>query len=399
MPTPNQPARPIHVRVAETDGELTALANEWERLQAQATVTSVFETFDWQHLWWQSYGRGQPLRLFLAWDGESLVGILPLYVHTFPMLRYPVRQLRFVGTGGDTAPDDLSPILAPGRERDVARALAAAVVASPGWDVLLLEDMDPASAFTPAIEEAARRAGLDTNVGRSERIEYITLPKSFDAWLQTLHRDRRYRVRNIRKKLHAAHKARFFVWDDPATLRQGIERLIQLHHKRWENAGQGHAFSSPAYIEFHSALMTACLGKDRLRLYCLELDGQVGAMFYFYKFRGRVYLMQSGFDPELSAVKPGQVLLGHIIEHAIEQGYEVLDFLRGDHRYKSELASGARETVFVRASRPSPGGWVYRARRQVLPKLKADVLRAVDALRPEGRKQDAAAARAKSEAP
>ena len=77
-----------------------------------------------------------------------------------------------------------------------------------------------------------------------------------------------------------------------------------------------HSFASPEYVGFHRAVMAACLARNRLRLYCLELGGQPAAMYYFYKFRDAVYLMQSGFDPDLSAVKPGQVLLGHIVEHA-----------------------------------------------------------------------------------
>jgi hypothetical protein len=83
--------------------------------------------------------------------------------------------------------------------------------------------------------------------------------------------------------------------------------------------------------------------------------------------------MQSGFDPDFSDVKPGQVLLGHIIENAISEGTKILDFLRGDHRYKDELATGERETVYVTAYRPRPGSLVYVMRRMILPRIKAYV--------------------------
>jgi CelD/BcsL family acetyltransferase involved in cellulose biosynthesis len=392
----------LRIRVVETAAEFAALAAPWEALQASTAVTSVFETFEWQHLWWQSYGRGQPLKLLVATgDAGALVGILPLYVHTVPMLRYPVRQLRFVGTGGDTFPDDLGPLLAPGREEQVARALAEAVMRLPGWDVLLLTDMDPASAFVGAMQAAAGGAPLGCLTGRSERIAYMDLPATWDAWLQSLSGDRRYRIRNTRKKLNAAYPTRFFVWDDPATLDQGVDRLVYLHHKRWKSIGAAHSFNSPEYVGFHRAAMAACLQRDRLRLYCLELGGQVVAMYYFYKFRDRVYLMQSGFDPDYSKVKPGQVLLGYIVEHAIGEGHKVLDFLRGDHQYKDELATGQRETVHVTAFRLQPGAVVYRARRQILPALKARVLETVRRYRPApaaARAADAAAAAAPSPA-
>ena len=199
----------------------------------------------------------------------------------------------------------------------------------------------------------------------------MRLPSSWDDWLASLHRDRRYRVRSIRKKLVATHPdARFFVWDDAATLDAGVDRLAYLHRKRWTASGESHGFSSPEYIEFHHAVMAACLARDRLRLYCLEIGGKIVAMFYFYRFRDSVYLMQSGFDPDHADLKPGQVLLGYIIEHAIGEGHAVLDFLRGEHRYKDELATGKRETVFVHALRMRPGAFVYHLRRNWLPALK-----------------------------
>jgi CelD/BcsL family acetyltransferase involved in cellulose biosynthesis len=117
--------------------------------------------------------------------------------------------------------------------------------------------------------------------------------------------------------------------------------------------------------------MAACLKRDRLRLYCLEISGAVAAMLYFYRFRSRVYLMQSGFDPDFAAWKPGQVLLGHAVEHAIAERHEVLDFLRGDHRYKDELATGVRETVFCDVFRPTLGAYLYRTRRIYLPAVRA----------------------------
>lgn len=371
---------PIRVRLVESPLEMAALSASWEALQAGAVITSVFETFDWQHLWWQSYGRGHALRVMVATAGDAVVGILPVYVHTVSMLRYPVRLLRFVGTGGDTSPDDLGPILAVGGEVEAARALAEAVLRLPGWDVLLLADMNPSCPFTSAIAAVARDAQLRTLTGRSERIAYVDLAPTWDAYTQALSSHRRKRIRYIRKNFGRGQPTRFFVWDDPATLEKGFDSLVRLHHKRWNRIGQRHAFSSPEYLAFHRAVMDACLARDRLRLYCLELSGQIVAAQYCYKFRNAVYVMQTGFDPDFSDA--GQVLLSHMVEHAIGEGHKVLDFLRGDHAYKEHFAASERETMFVTAFRQTPGAWVYRTRRMYLPAIKARLLKALRHVRP-----------------
>jgi CelD/BcsL family acetyltransferase involved in cellulose biosynthesis len=366
----------MRVDVIDSGAEFASLEGAWERLQAGAAAASVFASFDWQHLWWRTYGRGAPLRLLVARDGGAVVGLLALYVATDRVASWPVRLLRLVGTGGDTSPDDLGPVLAAGREEEVASALAEAVLGLGDWDVLHLHDLDPTSPFPAAMERAARRRWLPCVAGRSERISFVALPPTWDAWLASLHRDRRYRVRKMRRDLLAAHpEARFFAWTDAATLDAGIDRLVQLHHARWRDTGLPHGFSSREYVAFHRAVMHACFARDRLRLYGLELGGEIAAMFYMYRFRDALYLMQTGFDPAHARLRPGLVLLGWILEQAIAERCRVLDFLKGEHRYKDELATGQRETVSLAAYRPRAGAWAFRARRVVLPAWKANLVR------------------------
>ena len=355
------------IEVVTSDAEFAALAAEpGRRCRAGARVTSVFETFDWQYLWWRHYGAGRPLRLLLARSAGALVGILPLFIDTVTIAS-PVRLLRLVGTGGDTSPDDLGPVLAAGREGEVAGALADAVLALPAGTCLLISDLQPENAFRAALAGArggggARHAAgalrahrLSGAAGELRGLAAVAAPRS--PLPRPSHPQEARRPRTRRASSSGTIRPR---WPRGST--------------RWcactssGGGGRSDSFSSPQYLAFHGALMAACLERDRLRLYCLEISGAIAAMFYFYRFRGRVYLMQSGFDPDFATWKPGQVLLGHVVEHAIGEKHEVLDFLRGDHRYKDELATGVRETVFCDVFRPTLGAYLYRTGGSICPR-------------------------------
>ena len=118
-----EPAGPLRVHVLESAAEMAALGDAWETLQRDAAVASIFASFDWQSAWWRAYGANRALRLVVAYAGDAPVGILPLYVQKVNVMRWPVRILRFVGSGGDTAPDDLGPVLAAAtRTRSRARS-------------------------------------------------------------------------------------------------------------------------------------------------------------------------------------------------------------------------------------------------------------------------------------
>jgi CelD/BcsL family acetyltransferase involved in cellulose biosynthesis len=367
--------RDIAVTLARTNDEFAGLAPEWNRLHDKATVASVFTSWVWQFNWWQVYGAGQPLRILVASQGGDVVGILPLYVQAISMLGVPVRLLRLVGTGGDTHPDDLGTILDPVRGQAAALQLARAALRLRDGDVLLLSDLAADCPLRAAVESEARLAGRAVLAGVSEKIAFVRLPRTWDAYLQSLSSHHRLGVRYKRRKATRSHAVRFFVWEDPARLDSVFDRLAELHRRRWQASGGSTSFSSAQYLEFHRRVMKACLPRGWLRLYCLELDGEIAAIVYCYRFRNVVYCMQSGFDPGKGKLKLGSVLLGHAFEHAIGEGNHIFDFLRGEHGYKDQLATDYRSTFCVRVFRATPGGLAYRLRRVWLPVLKARLLR------------------------
>ena len=363
----------LGVDLLTTSEAFADLAPAWNRLHSAASVASVFTSWIWQYQWWQVYGRRQALRLLVAYEGGEAIGILPLYVHEVRVLGVPVRLLRLVGSGGDTNPDDLGPVLEPRRAQAAAQALAGAALALDDADVLLVTDLSPECPFAPALEQAARARARAAVAAPSERIAFVRLPASWDEHLAALSKHRRTRVRYNRRRFAAA-QGRFFLWQDAARLDAAFDRLAELHRLRWARAGGSESFASPEYLEFHRRVMRACLPRGWLRLYCLEIEGEVVAMLYGYRFRNAVYQMQGGFDPAHARLQPGHVLLGYALEHAIEEGNRAYDFLRGDHGYKDEVATDYRETRSVRVFRATPGALAYRLRRIWLPRLKARLL-------------------------
>lgn len=349
-----------------------ALREPWAHLQDRVADTSVFMTWEWQYFWWKHYGDGHELRLLVVRHAGSVVGIMPLYLQSRRVLRLmPVKILRNVGTGGDTSPDYLDPLIEPAHADEIAEILVQKILdKSLAYDQLLLADFMPASVFAEALRQQLGPKTTERCQSVSARIYFITLPDSWTAYLESLSGDRRNVIRRFRRKIEALPAARLFTWQDPATLDSGIDRLIELHLKRWINRSGSHAFSSNAYVGFHREVMHAAMEKGWLRLFCIEADGQILAMLYCYRYRDRMYYFQGGFDPAMSKLRPGLVLMGHAIEQAILEGTGTYDMLRGEYEFKTHWAKERHETAQIAVSRITPAGLTWHLRTEVLPALK-----------------------------
>ena len=74
------------------------------------------------------------------------------------------------------------------------------------------------------------------------------------------------------------------------------------------------------------------------------------AAFLCLEYGGTVGLYNSGFDPTRARLAPGIVLLAHVIRDAIERGFAIFDFLRGEEPYKYAFGPAPTDLFNVRVA-------------------------------------------------
>jgi CelD/BcsL family acetyltransferase involved in cellulose biosynthesis len=365
----------MEVRVIDSAEQFLAVATDWNELLESAEAASVFMTWEWNHHWWQHYGKDHSLRIVTVWDNDRLKAVLPLYLQRSRVFRaLPIVTARFIGTGGDTSPDYLGPILDPASSKSTTTILVNFVLDQfPEWTALRLSDLDQSSDFYVELERQsqARRYANTTEV--SATIAFALLPPTWDDYLASVRGDRRNTIRRTRRKVETQHQGRFYVVSDENQVDDVLDSLVELHHKRWRGNAEGHAFSTPEYVGFHRDVILASAHRGQIRFYCLEADGKRIAVFYCYRFRNQIFYFQAGFDPDFERLRPGLVLIGYALEHAIQEGNEVFDFLRGEHGYKTQWGKSQRETHTFTAFRPGLRTVLYRLQSEGIPRLKSHV--------------------------
>jgi len=312
----------------------------WDAVCERAESPSPFMTWAWHRAWADSAPREELQAsevVVLYGPGGSLRALLPIRLSRVPFRRTWVQALTWA-IGDTGCPDELD---VPGLAGADWPALAAALDGLP-WQIIILSNLAAGapnaaqlSAALVGRGHAARRRPLWT-------CPQLDLPASWDAYLATLSTNRRQIVRRKERSLRRGHTVAVTDYAEDR-LDEGWAHLLALHEQRWDAAGGG-AFRDPRSVRLHLQFARAMAQRQQLWLTTLDLDGKPAAAWYGFASGDTVYFYQGGRDPRWERESVGLVLMGIMIQRAIERGYRAFNFLRGDDPYKQQWTSSRRRT-------------------------------------------------------
>ena len=354
---------------------LKSLANKWNNILSQSESDSIFLTWEWVFNWWQVYGNGKELRVLVVKDQhEDIVAIAPFYIHTKTFFGgLSVNEIRFLGTGEDVSPDYLDFIIMRGFENEAINTFMRYLAAENGWDIVHLTDMLSTSITAEVIRKVAANKGLIVESSERAICPYIRLLPDWDEYIQSLSNNMRFNIKRRMRNLEKDFRTRYFVWQDMEGLEYVMGRLSSLHNKRWEQKGAEHSFSSKQYNAFHQMVAREFALKGWLQLSCLELNDEIVAILYDYRYRDKIYYYQGGFDPSLYKYSPGLVLRAYVIQKAIKDGIKEIDLLKGAYEHKYKWTEYDRQTINLTIGKNNLRSKIFFVDSFRKPRMKAAI--------------------------
>lgn len=358
----------LKTEVISDPASMHKLAPEWESLLQRATLNSASIAPLWQNTWWDVFGasEGRRLRMLALRDDDRLIGLAPLLARThWYRPGIPLRRLELLASGEPQADEicsDYNGLIAErGREDEVAREVVEQLSSGAlgGWDELVMPAMLAGDPLVEAFAAALRSRGHAVSMEPSSTSPYITLPKTWDAYLASLSSSTRRLLKTTQRDLDrwAEGDVKFERARTPDEIERGFHILMSLHAERWQSAatdeqpGYGGVFASDPFRAFHQQLIGELRERDALELCWLSVAGEPIAALYNFVWNNKVYHYQSGRRLDLpKQVRAGIAIHAYAIRSAIEDGREEYDFLPGESQYKEQLAVGERQLVELRAT-------------------------------------------------
>jgi CelD/BcsL family acetyltransferase involved in cellulose biosynthesis len=331
----------MKIEFVHNSERLEAMQVEWNALLETAITSTPFQRHEYLKVWWSTLGGGEwetgDLWLAAGRDQEGdLVGVAPLF---FTNNKDGDPALLFVGSVEIS--DYLDLIVSEERLDEFIEVLFEALdkQGPEAWEVLELNNIPEESPSLKSLSAAAQSRGWQVEQNRLQPCPIVFLPDSWEKYLDQIDSKQ---AKELRRKLRKADGYPASVdWrfiEDRSELEQSVDTFLALMAN---DSAKDQFLTDEMRKQFHRMCEEA-FNQGWLQIVFLYVSSEPIFGYVNFNYGNRIWIYNSGFNPAHFDLSPGWVLMGNLIDWAIEEGFEAIDFLRGDEVYKYRLGGNDR---------------------------------------------------------
>lgn len=342
--------------VCELDRDWVAGAREiWADLAQRSDANSIFTSWAWVSSWLETVGSKANAKILGIYDGNLLVGLLPLVGERTGKNLWTLR-LSLAGVE-ETGADYNDILCARGFEDAVSQAAVDWLERCCGWTLCEFSDVLSRANIGRVARLMEGRDIVEDAPGSI--CPRMSLNKGWQNFLaERFDRKRRYNIERQLRLAEEKQKLRLSFYDKPETISEAFRILVKLHDDRKAEQGIKSAFTRSRLIEFHEKTAVRLSDSGSAFIATLEFENEALAAAYCFRDSYSIYYYQTGLSKSGASCGAGSTLLYMLLRWAAEEGYQWFDFLKGEENYKKSWATDLVQQQRIRIFRSSLLGWM-----------------------------------------
>lgn len=329
-----------------------ALADEWRSLENRAEA-SFFLSWHWIGSWLTCLPTlPEILRVKRQGETVGLACITWREVRWRGLLR---RRLAHINTTGreefDVVTIEYNDILADRRFAETVRSLALDELRAQADGIVWRGVEEHHETCLKKLGWLSRRFAE----APSARIDLTALRQKGMPYLNSLSANTRQQIRRSIRLYEQRGPVRLERAPDAETALAFFRAMAPLHQARWTVRGQPGAFGHPFYVAMHERVIASARPAAAVELVRVCCDDEAIGYLYNFTWRGQVSFYLGGLRYETdNRLKPGLVVHTLCIEDHLHGCADIYDFMAGDNRYKTSLASPGSDMLGLLVERAHP---------------------------------------------
>ncbi len=340
----------MKLEIIRDEAGFAALEPDWDRLLDASSTHSPFLAWDYVRLWWRECGRDFKLCLGVVRDLAGVaLGIAPFVIGADRGdSRQHLRHLGFINGLGEVQGERLDVLVPAGREAEVTPLLASVISQTRGsWDIVRLNKVPEESANHPLLLAELHHAGVKAGVLNQSGCRCLSFRPTWEEFEKEIRGNFRGQIRRYWGRLMNQHGGRVVTDFTPEV---SIEHFFRLHAMHWPDGVS--SFLRPAVRRLHESLIHHWLPTGRILMPFIMVDGEPVGSIYALCHRGEVMIYQLGWDKRYASISMGNMGIRATLDEAIRRGFQRVDFLPGEYRYKRDWSSHVRHVSDLECFHP-----------------------------------------------
>ena len=252
----------------------------------------LFLSRQWQEVWWENQGDGRELTGFRleAPDGTT---------SAVASLARSGDSIGFVGSPDTFDYNDF--LVRPGFEETFYPALLD-ILDGWEWSELRLDSLIEHSPTLAYLPDLASGRGYSVETEYEDVTSGVCLPGDWEEYLALLSKKDRHELRRKLRRLDTQTDWRWYCLTTPDEVLGRLDDFLSLMRA---SSAEKTEFMTPDRERFFRALAGRMAELDRIRLFFMEMDGQLAASSLCFDYGSARLLYNSGYDPGLSYYSVG----------------------------------------------------------------------------------------------
>ena len=292
----------------------SALKIRWEPL---------FLLPSWLQVWQECFAPTQETKILVIRENDQIIGVAPLLIK--------MNTASIIGSVNVCDYFDF-PVI-PGKENEFYRTLLGHLN-SLGIKVLDAQVIRPDSTIISHLVPMAEHAGFKVILSPDELSPDLSLPGSWEQYLESLDTKQRHELRRKLRRLEAAGTISSTIITSPETVPGFLGVFLKMFMESREDKAD---FLTPGMETYFRSIILKMAEIGILRACILELDKKPVAALVAFDYNDVIYLYNSGFVRDYSYLSVGILSKALLIKDSIERGKIKFDLLKGSEPYKFHL--------------------------------------------------------------
>lgn len=295
----------------------------WPQLLESIRPRTPFDLPIWNQIWFKHFGKNHS-QVIICVSGKDLDHSLVV-----PLVSED-EKLRFWG-GTDCV--DYHNILGKNITANSLKPVAQWVTQSLDIKQLILESI-PEGSIISALKKSFSDEGWNSELCLEDVAPRVQLPASWETYLASLSSKNRHEIRRKIRRLEENGSIEHGDLTTYTDIQNAMDTFIVLHKK---SSAEKEAYMTAERELFFREAIAALAEKGLVKMAYIDMDKKRTACSLAFILDDIRYVYNSGFDPAYRHLSVG--FLNHLfsISRSIDQGVKIVDFMRGNERYKYNL--------------------------------------------------------------